>query len=85
MQFFTNLTTLFLVTLALGAVIDTRTDALGVDKEVESVTCSPKGGACIEGQLSCCEGLRCYVPPKSGWEPQGAWTLQAYKILDMKE
>ncbi|GAM34688.1 hypothetical protein TCE0_015r02424 [Talaromyces pinophilus] len=79
MQFFTSLTTLFLATMAFGAVIDTRNDggdALNVDKEVESATCSPKGGACIEGSLGCCEGLRCYIPPKSGWEPQGAWTLQ---------
>lgn len=79
MQFFTSLTALFLATIAFGAVIDTRTDgsdALNVDKEVENATCSPKGGACIEGSLGCCEGLRCFIPPKSGWEPQGAWTLQ---------
>lgn len=79
MQFFTSLTTLFLATMAFGAAIDTRndgSDSLNVDKEVESATCSPKGGACIEGSLGCCEGLRCYIPPKSGWEPQGAWTLQ---------
>ncbi|KAE8555682.1 hypothetical protein EYB25_000380 [Talaromyces marneffei] len=56
MQFFTSLTALFLATMALGAVIDTRadgSDALNVNKEVENVTCSPKGGACVEGALGC--------------------------------
>ncbi|RAO69568.1 uncharacterized protein BHQ10_005580 [Talaromyces amestolkiae] len=78
MQFFTSLTALFLATMAFGAVIDTRTDSsdLSLDKTVESATCSPKGGDCVEGALACCEGLQCFIPPTSGWEPKEVPTGQ---------
>jgi hypothetical protein len=78
MQFFTGLTTLLFATLALGAAIDTRAEngVSDVDQGLENAACSPKGGACVTGQLGCCPGLSCFIPPKSGWEPQGAWDYQ---------
>lgn len=72
MHFFTSITTLLLATLALGAVIDTRSENI----DTSSATCSDKGGACVEGTQNCCEGLTCFVPPQSGWVPQGSWTSQ---------
>ncbi|OKL58335.1 hypothetical protein UA08_06668 [Talaromyces atroroseus] len=71
MQFFTGLTTLLFATLALGAAIDTRAEngVSDVDQDLKEATCSPKGGACLAGQLECCFGLTCFIPPKSGWEP----------------
>ncbi|CRG84269.1 hypothetical protein PISL3812_01572 [Talaromyces islandicus] len=75
MHFFTSLTTLLFTTLAIGAVVDTRdnTDNLNPEENVQNVACSPKGGACGQGQAGCCLGLQCYIPPKSGWEIVGPW------------
>jgi hypothetical protein len=78
MHFFTSLTTLLFTTLALGAAIDTRdntdnTDNFNPGEDFQNQSCSPEGGACGQGQAVCCAGLRCYIPPKSGWEPAGPW------------
>lgn len=78
MQFFTGLTTLILATMAFGAVIESRSENSGLDMNnaAESSACSPKGGACVDGALACCEGLTCFMPPKSPYEPEGVWDSQ---------
>lgn len=78
MQFFTGLTTLLFAAVAFGAAIDTRdeNEVTDVNQDLETAACQPKGGTCVSGQLGCCPGLTCYIPPKSPYTPNGVWDIQ---------
>lgn len=44
--------------------------AMGMAIQSDNQQCKSMGSACTTA-LACCPGLECFLPPKSGYEPEG--------------